>query len=97
MDTLVTSGSSFFSVIVRWFTAAFVAPYAPHDAYALEAAPEDVNTILPFVARSNGSPDWIWLWLDACVAVNSKKHGNRTPQKSAEGTSNENLPAQQDS
>jgi hypothetical protein len=36
-----------------------VAPYAPHDEYAFNAAPEEVNTILPLADRSSGSPDWI--------------------------------------
>ena len=44
---VVTFPSSFAIVIARWFTAAFEAPYAPHDVYAAVAAPEDVSIRRP--------------------------------------------------
>lgn len=60
IDTVVMSGSSAPSVKARWFIAAFVAPYRPHPLYAEMAAPEDVNTILPFDWRSEGIAARTW-------------------------------------
>jgi hypothetical protein len=47
-------GSSTATWRAREFKAAFEDPYAPQLVYAFVAAPEDTNTMLPFVARRCG-------------------------------------------